>query len=403
MHQVLSGIANGGIYASVALALVMIYQATHHLNFAQGEMATFSTYIALTLINFGLPYWVAFVITVAMSFVIGAIIERILMRPMMDAPVLSSVGVFIGLLLIINACSGWFFDYTIKQFPTPFPSQPMLGGYISGHELGSTAVTLIVLLAVYLFFRHTKLGLGMRAAAFNPASARLVGIRVGFDAVAGLGPCGGDRRHRGHDGRADRLPRSQHDGRHLAVRLRRRAAGRHRQSARRGAGRLRGRHHRESRRRLPGRHRAEAEPGAGDHRRRAGGETDRPAGPGRAEQGVGRCRRTQAMAGGAAVRTGVKQPMPGDVSFDASANPVVPADTGQNTYTTAGYGSLPPEVMDAAQRAARQHLRSGSGWLIVLAVLRCRGRAHSAVQRLSPVPAHHGGGLCDRHSRACRC
>jgi branched-chain amino acid transport system permease protein len=187
LHQVLSGIANGSIYASVALALVMIYQATHHINFAQGEMATFSTYIALTLINFGLSYWLAFIITVALSFVAGVVIERLLMRPMMDAPVLSSVGVFIGLLLIINACSGWFFDYTIKQFPTPFPSEPMLGGYISGHELGSTAVTLAVLIAVYLFFRHTKLGLAMRAAAFNPGSARLVGIRVGWMLALGWG------------------------------------------------------------------------------------------------------------------------------------------------------------------------------------------------------------------------
>ena len=187
LHQIMSGIANGGIYASVALALVMIYQATHHVNFAQGEMATFSTYIALTLINFGLPYWVAFVLTVVASFVIGVIIERVLMRPMMDAPVLSSVGVFVGLLLIVNACSGWFFDYTIKQFPTPFPNEPMLGGYISGHELGSTAVTLLVLILVYLFFRHTKLGLAMRAAAFNPVSSRLVGVRVGWMLALGWG------------------------------------------------------------------------------------------------------------------------------------------------------------------------------------------------------------------------
>ena len=191
LHQIISGIANGGIYASVALALVMIYQATHHVNFAQGEMATFSTYIALTLINFGLPYWVAFVITVAASFVIGVIIERLLMRPMMDAPILSSVGVFVGLLLIVNACSGWFFDYTIKQFPTPFANEPMLGGYLSGHELGATAVTLIVLIAVYLFFRHTKLGLAMRAAAFNPVSARLVGIRVGWMLALGWGLAAG--------------------------------------------------------------------------------------------------------------------------------------------------------------------------------------------------------------------
>src|SRR4028119_1772847 len=90
-HQIVAGIATGGIYASVALALVMIYQATHHVNFAQGEMATFSTYIALTLIQAGLPYWVAFVVTVAVSFVIGVVVERVLLRPMHDAPVLAHV------------------------------------------------------------------------------------------------------------------------------------------------------------------------------------------------------------------------------------------------------------------------------------------------------------------------
>jgi branched-chain amino acid transport system permease protein len=187
IHQIMSGIATGGIYASVALALVMIYQATHHVNFAQGEMATFSTYIALTLINYGLPYWVAFFGAVVISFVIGVLIERILMRPMTDAPVLASVGVFVGLLLIVNSLSGWFFDYTIKQFPTPFPDRPMLGGYLSGHELGSTAVTLLVLISVWLFFRFTRLGLAMRAAAFNPTSSRLVGVRVGWMLALGWG------------------------------------------------------------------------------------------------------------------------------------------------------------------------------------------------------------------------
>ena len=180
IHQIISGIATGGIYASVALALVMIYQATHHINFAQGEMATFSTYIALTFINMGMPYWVAFFLAVAVSFCIGVLIERILIRPMTSAPVLSSVGVFVGLLLIINSLSGWFFDYTIKQFPTPFPDRALFGGFISGHQLGSTGVTLAVLTAVYLFFRHTSLGLAMRAAALNPVSSRLVGVRVGW-------------------------------------------------------------------------------------------------------------------------------------------------------------------------------------------------------------------------------
>jgi branched-chain amino acid transport system permease protein len=96
--------------------------------------------------------------------------------------------VFVGLLLIFNSVSGWIFDYTIKTFPTPFPSsQPLLGGYASGHEIGSTAVTLIVLLLVWLFFRFTPLGLAMRAAAYNPVSARLVGVRVGWMLALGWG------------------------------------------------------------------------------------------------------------------------------------------------------------------------------------------------------------------------
>ncbi len=102
-HQIISGLASGSIYAAVALALVMIYQATHHINFAQGEMATLSTYICLTLINAHVPYWAAFVITVVVSFILGTLIERILIRPMTNAPILSAVGVFIGLLLVINA------------------------------------------------------------------------------------------------------------------------------------------------------------------------------------------------------------------------------------------------------------------------------------------------------------
>ncbi|HYI07071.1 MAG TPA: branched-chain amino acid ABC transporter permease [Reyranella sp.] len=187
-HQITAGVATGGIYASVALALVMIYQATHHVNFAQGEMATFSTYIALTFIQAGLPYWVAFVATVIVSFAIGVAIERLLMRPVQHAPVLTHVGVFIGLLLIVGNATGWVFGYTTEVFPSPFESEGLLlGGLVSGHELGSTAVTLAVLLLVYLFFRHTTLGLAMRAAAYNPASSRLVGIRVGWMLALGWG------------------------------------------------------------------------------------------------------------------------------------------------------------------------------------------------------------------------
>jgi len=186
-HQILSGIASGGIYASLALALVMIYQATHHVNFAQGEMATLSTFIAYSLVTAGVPYWAAFAATVLLSFAMGVLIERVLLRPLADAPALTLVGVFIGLLLVINALCGWIWDYSIKQFPSPFGDRPLLGGLVSSHELGSTAVTLGMLLLVYLFFRHTRLGLAMRAVAYNPASARLVGIRVGWMLALGWG------------------------------------------------------------------------------------------------------------------------------------------------------------------------------------------------------------------------
>ncbi len=188
LHQIVSGVATGGIYASVALALVMIHQATHQVNFAQGEMAMFSTYIALTLIEAGVPYWSAFVITLAVSFAIGVTIQAVLMRRMADAPELASVGVFIGLLLLFNSLAGWIFTYTLKPFPSPFgEGAPLWHGLVSRHELGSTAVTLAVLLSVYGFFRFTPLGLAMRAAATNPVSSRLVGIPVGKMLALGWG------------------------------------------------------------------------------------------------------------------------------------------------------------------------------------------------------------------------
>jgi branched-chain amino acid transport system permease protein len=198
LHQILSGIATGGVYASVALALVMIYTATHHINFAQGEMAMFSTYIALTLVEAGVEYWIALLITVAASFVIGAVIQRVLMTPLQNAPILASVGVFIGLLLFFNSVAGWIFGFTLKPFPSPFgEGEPLFHGLLSRHELGSTLVTVMVLISVWAFFRFTRLGLAMRAAAFNPVSSRLVGVPVarmlalGWGMAAGIGAIAG--------------------------------------------------------------------------------------------------------------------------------------------------------------------------------------------------------------------
>ena len=189
VQQVVSGLATGGIYAALALALVMIYQATTLVNFAQGEMATFSTYIAWSLIHAGLPYWVAFALTVIISLVGGVLIERLVIRPIGEANILSVVIVFIGLLVIFQSVAGWIFDYIIKPFPTPFSTEPLSvsGISFSSHDIGTIVVTLVVLALLYVFFRYLPLGLAMRAAASNAASARLVGVRVGWMLALGWG------------------------------------------------------------------------------------------------------------------------------------------------------------------------------------------------------------------------
>ena len=188
IHQVLSGLATGGIYASLALALVMIYQVTRLVNFAQGEMAMFSTYIAWSLINAGMGYWPAFLLTVLFALALGVVIERVVIRPVENAPVLAIVVIFIALLVILNSATGWIYSYTIKTFPSPFPKEPLFGNkYMSSHELGAIGVTLVVLVLLYVFFRFTPLGLAMRAVAQNPESSRLVGIRVGWMLALGWG------------------------------------------------------------------------------------------------------------------------------------------------------------------------------------------------------------------------
>jgi branched-chain amino acid transport system permease protein len=179
LHQVFAGLASGAVYASLALALVMIYRVTHFVNFAQGELALCSTYVAWAMVDAGVPYWLAFIATLVMSFAMGVIIERVVIRPAMRAPALSVVIVFIGLMVILNSVAGWVFGYTTRAFPSPFPAEPLFGNhYLGSHELGVIGVTLALLGALYVFFRFTSLGLALRAVADNPESSRLVGIRV---------------------------------------------------------------------------------------------------------------------------------------------------------------------------------------------------------------------------------
>jgi branched-chain amino acid transport system permease protein len=180
LQQIFSGLAAGAIYASVALA-------TDLVNFAQGEMAMFSTYIAWTLVNAGLPFWLAFLITLVVSFAGGMAIERVLIRPVENAPVLAAVVVTIGLLLIFNSVAGWIYSYTVQDFPSPFPDRPVFGALMTTRDLGVIAVTLLMLVLLFVFFRFTSTGLAMRAAAQNPESARLCGIPVGRMLAIGWG------------------------------------------------------------------------------------------------------------------------------------------------------------------------------------------------------------------------
>ena len=189
VQQVMSGLATGGIYASLALALVMIYQATDVVNFAQGEMAMFATYLAWTFLNAGLSYWTAFILTLSIAFVGGVAIQRVIIRPVENKPILTIVIVTLGLLVILNSTAGWIWTYLQKPFPTPFPREPIrMGTVVFGtHDLGEIAVTLIMLALLFAFFRFTPLGLAMRAAAQNPLSSRLAGIRVSWMLALGWG------------------------------------------------------------------------------------------------------------------------------------------------------------------------------------------------------------------------
>jgi branched-chain amino acid transport system permease protein len=151
-------------------------------------MAMFATYVASWLVQKGLPFWAAFVITLACAFVGGVVIERAIVRWVEHAPVLSVVIVFIGLLVICNSLAAWIFGSSIVAFPSPFPSDAWYGSiYLAPQEVGMIAVTVLVLVCVFLFFRFTRLGLAMRAAAENAQSSRLVGVRVGWMLALGWG------------------------------------------------------------------------------------------------------------------------------------------------------------------------------------------------------------------------
>ena len=189
LQQVVSGLATGGIFASLALAIVLIYRATRVINFAQGEMAMFATYIALWLIDSGWPYWGAFFATLAIAFVGGVAVERVVIRPVEKAPVVTSVIVTVGLLIGLNGAAFWIWGGETRAFPSAFSTRAIhVGGVaFSIQDIGVIGVSLAAVGLLYVFFRFTKLGLAMRAAALNPEASRLVGVRVGWMLALGWG------------------------------------------------------------------------------------------------------------------------------------------------------------------------------------------------------------------------
>lgn len=191
VQQLVAGVATGSIYACIALALVMIFQAIDHINFAQGEMAMFSTFIAWQALASGLPYWLAFLAAIALSVAGGLLVERVLFRPLRNAPALSHIAAFVALFALFNSAAGFLWGHEVKTFPTPFGNKPVAAGLLGAHQAGMIAVTLLCLALLTLFFRRTRVGLHMRAAAADPVSARLVGIRVGWMAAWGWGMAAG--------------------------------------------------------------------------------------------------------------------------------------------------------------------------------------------------------------------
>jgi branched-chain amino acid transport system permease protein len=188
-NQLVNGISAGAIYASLALALVLIFRSTSLLNFAQGEMAMFAAFISWLLADKGLPMPLAILGAMAIATVGGAIIERTLIRPVGTDNQLAIVIVTIGLFIFLNALAGWIYGTNGRNFESPFPNESwsINGVNITADDIGNLLVLAVVVFVLYLLFQKTKFGLGLRAVASNKESASLVGIRPGLMLMAGWG------------------------------------------------------------------------------------------------------------------------------------------------------------------------------------------------------------------------
>jgi branched-chain amino acid transport system permease protein len=183
VNVTLTGLTEGMVYSAFALALVLIWRSTRIVNFAQGSMAAATTFIALALIHAGQSYWVALIVALISGFVLGAVIERVVIRPVEGGPELNAVIVTLGLFVAIQAGIAIVFGSSFQSFPTPFGLEGFRIGEsrialtpTSVYVIGAVLAVMALLVAL---FRFTRVGLAMRASAFGQEVARLLGVRVG--------------------------------------------------------------------------------------------------------------------------------------------------------------------------------------------------------------------------------
>jgi branched-chain amino acid transport system permease protein len=179
----LGGLSAGAVYAAVGLALVLIWRATRIVNFAQGGMLMITTFLAFTVINHGGSYWLAIVVAIVAGLVLGAVVERLVIRPIENKPPLNAVIVTFGLLVLLQGVAGMIFGGTPRSYPPAFGIQGFQAGgrrlLFAPNDLWVVLVVLAVMLGLAAVFRWTALGLRMRSSAFAPEVARLLGVRVG--------------------------------------------------------------------------------------------------------------------------------------------------------------------------------------------------------------------------------
>lgn len=200
-QQIISGLATGSLYALAAIGLVLIYNTSDVVNFAQGEMTMFSTFVAFTLItDYHMSYFAAFILTIVFAGIVNYVVQKIVIKPIQDAPILSIIIATLGLMMIFNGSAGWFFGYETYDFPPAFAGEniKIFGAVISRNNVFILVLTAVIVFVMFYLMKTILMGIAIRATSQNPRTARLMGINVSqvysvswvvsgiFGAIAGM-------------------------------------------------------------------------------------------------------------------------------------------------------------------------------------------------------------------------